>query len=171
VKGLVLGLVLLTSCGWHQGLLVPAGGEEARSVGVAIFDNQSLEPDLEADFAGYLSAAVADYVNLTLESPEHADLVVRGVVLDYRRRNGIRSRDNELLEGSARLEVSAELVRRSDGRVLRTAQTGLWAEYPTGTPALTTPGVGELPARERLFRNLADRLILELFSTGDTQEP
>ncbi len=170
MKVLLLGLAFVASCGWHQGLVVPQGGELARTVGVEIFDNQSPEPDLEADFAGYLSEALVDYVGLTLAEPGRADLVVRGVVLDYRRRNGIRSRDNELLEGSARLEVSAELVRRSDGVVLKSAETGLRAEYPTGTPTLTSPGVGELPARARLFRNLADRLILELFSESEIEE-
>jgi hypothetical protein len=143
--------------------VAPEGGEGARTISLEIFGNLSPEPDLEADFAPYLSAAVLDDLDLELAAPGHGDLVLRGTVLDFRRKNGIRSRDNQLLEGSVRIEVSAELVRRSDGLVLKSAQTGLWAEYATGTPALTTPGVGEEPARARLFKNLADRLVLELF--------
>lgn len=154
-----------SACGWHQGLVAPDPGAE--SVGVEIFGNVSPEPGVEADLAPYLSAALVDWVALDFAAPADADLVVRGTVTEFRRRNGIRSQDNELLEGSVRIETTAQLVRRSDGAVLRTASTGLWAQYPTGTPSLNAPGVGEGPARERLYRNLADRLILELFRSEE----
>jgi len=166
VKRAALFLVVaMTACGWHQGLVVPESAGDVQSIGIEIFGNETPEPDLEADFAPYLSESVVSFIDLQLRAPDRSDLVVRGTVTGFRRRNGIRSRDNELLEGSVRIEVTAELIRRSDGEVLKTASTGLWAEYPTGTPALTTPGVGEEPARARLFRNLADRLVLELFDS------
>lgn len=158
-------LLAVAACGWHQGLVVPESAGEVHSIGIEIFGNESPEPDLEADFAPFLSRAVSDYLDLDLVSPSRGDLVIRGTVINFRRRNGIRSSDNQLLEGSVRVEVTAELVRRADGEVLESASTGLWAEYPTGTPALTTPGVGEEPARARLFKNLADRLVLELFES------
>lgn len=161
----LLLLALTAACGWHRSLVGPE--PTAQTVSAEIFANTSREPDVEADFAPHLSAALVDYVALTYTTPAAADLVVRGTITNVRRRDGTRSKDNELLEGSVRVEVRAELVRRKDGKVLRTASTGLWAAYATGDPALNAPGVGEGPARERLYRNLADTLILELFAADE----
>lgn len=166
MKALALLLVTtLAACGWHQGLISP--DPNATTVAVEIFGNETGEPDVEADLAPHLSEALVNWVSLGFTNPDRADLLVRGTVTEFRRRNGIRSQDNELLEGSVRIEVRAELVRRKDGTVLRTAETGLWAEYATGTPVLNAPGLGEGPARERLYQNLADRLILELFAADE----
>lgn len=161
----LLALALVASCGWHQGLLAPEAAPHARTIGIKIFGNETMQPDVEADFAPHMSAAVLDYVQMDLAAPQSSDLVIRGTVIEFRRRNGIRSEDNELLEGSVRVEVTAELVTRLDQTVLATAQTGLWAEYATGTVALSSPGIGEDPALQRLYRNLADRLVLELFDS------
>lgn len=156
---------LLSACGWHHGLIGP--DPSASTVSAELFGNTSREPDVEADFAPHLSEALINWVDLTYTSAPSADLLVRGTITNVRHRNGIRSKDNELLEGAVRIEVTGELVRRKDGKVLRTASTGLWAEYATGTPLLNAPGLGEGPARERLYQNLADRLILELFAAEE----
>lgn len=160
---LAAALLGLASCGWHQGLVAPDSAPDARTIGIQIFGNETLEPGLEADLSKHLSQAVVDYVQLDLAPPGSADLLVRGTVTNFRRRDGIRSEINELLEGSVRVELTAELVHRRDNRVLNQVETGLWAEYATGTPALNSPGIGEGPARQRLLQNLATRLVLELF--------
>ncbi len=140
------------------------------TVGVEIFGNTSPEPGLEADFARHLSGALIDFVALRFEAPDKADLIIRGELSDYRRRNGIRSQDNQLLEGSVRIEVHADLIARSTGRVLASASQGLWADWATGTPGLQAPGIGEYQARERVMQNVADRLILDLFARTVDEE-
>ena len=163
--------LLAAGCGWHAGYLAPPGAPNASTVGVELFGNDSPEPGLEADLAPFLSRALVDYVGLDLDDPRKADLVIRGSILDFRRRGGVRSEENELLEGSTRIEVLAELVRASDGEVLSTATTGLWADWAIGGPGLTGPGLGEDAARTRLFANLADRLVLDLFAGSSDENP
>lgn len=170
IAGLCLGALLSSACGWHAGLLAPEGVPADSSVGVEIFGNTSPEPDLEADLARHLSGALVDFVALEFESPESADLIIRGALTGFTRRNGIRSQDNELLEGSVRIDVEASLVHRVSGKVLRTARQGLWADWATGTPGLSGPGIGERPARERVLQNVADRLILDLFAHPADEE-
>lgn len=173
---LSLGLLLvllaqLSSCGWHAGLLAPPGMPDNTSVGVEIFGNTTPEPGLEADFSRHISGALVDFVALPYAAPDAADLVVRGELKNYRRRNGIRSDDNELLEGSVRIDVQAHLVVRQTGQVLASASQGLWADWALGTPELTAPGSGEYQARERVLQNLADRLVLDLFTNPVDREP
>lgn len=163
-----------SSCGWHAGLLAPThleGVTEDATIGVEIFGNETPEPGLEADFAPYLSGAVVDLVAMGFESAERADLVVKGTLNRYQRRNGIRSQDNQLLEGSVRIDVAAALILRSTGETLATANQGLWADWATGTPGLGAPGLGEFQARERLLQNLADRLVLDLFAKTVEVDP
>jgi len=134
------------------------------TIGVEIFGNSSPEPGLEANFASHMSGALVDFVALGFEAPDKADLVIRGEMTGYRRRNGIRSQDNDLLEGSVRIEVRADLIARATEEVLASATQGLWADWATGTRELSAPGLGEYQGRERVLQNLADRLVLDLFS-------
>ncbi|MFT4711210.1 MAG: hypothetical protein ACI9D0_001054 [Bacteroidia bacterium] len=171
---LVLLATAASSCGWHAGLLAPThfeGVTEDATIGVEIFGNETPEPGLEADFAPYISGALVDFVAMDFEAADRADLIVKGTLTRYRRRNGIRSQDNQLLEGSVRIEVTAELILRSTGEALATANQGLWADWATGTPGLGAPGIGEIQARERLLQNLADRLVLDLFTQTAEVEP
>mgnify|MGYP000736829811 CR=1 FL=1 len=168
--GALAALLTLGGCGWHQGYLAPPGAEEARTIGIQPFGNDSPEPGLEADLAPHLSEAVVDWVDLELVRPGRADLLVRGKVLDLRRQGGVRSEDNELLESITRIEVAAELVRTSDDTVLATATGGLWGDWAIGGAALSGPGQGEDQARERVLANLADRLVLDLFAKATDVE-
>lgn len=145
-----------SGCGWHVGGLAPEG---ARSVGVEIFwtNERVLERDLEPALQSELSRAVGDLSGLPLARVGDADLVVRGRIQEYRRRSGIRSPDNELLETGLRLQVDAELFDRRSGEVLESAPARIWSGY-----ALL--GIGqESAAQERALRNLAETLALELF--------
>ena len=159
-------LAMAAGCGWNQGYLATPGAPDATTVGVELFDNESPEPGLEARLAPHLSEALVDWVGLDLETPGRADLVIRGTVLDLRRRGGVRSKDNELLGASTRIEVSASLERRSDGEILATTTSGLWADWAVGGAALSGPGLGEDRARDRLLGNLADRIVLDLFAAA-----
>lgn len=177
---LMLGL-LLCACGYHTGLVAPEG---ARTIGVEFFGNDGPLRDVEIQLQTELSLALARMLPARQVEPSSADLIVRGRVIDYSRRSGIRSPDNELLETGIRITVEASLLdpterygpkgQKLPPRVLRTARTLAESGYRLDEPD------GERAARARAMRNLADRLALDLFgpvayepdtNTAQTEEP
>ena len=160
------------ACGYRTGLLAP---ENARTVGVEFFGNDGPLRDLEVQLQSELSQAVARMVAVRIVDPEGAELLVRGRVVDYSRRSGIRSPQNVLQETGVRITVEASLVdpkRRLDAdgkplplRVLRQARTMSESGYRTEEPD------GEAAARARALRNLADRLTLDLFGAVAYEPP
>jgi hypothetical protein len=164
LRGLLAALGLgalgagLAGCGYSTGQVITV---ERRSVGVEIFDNGSREPDLERDLHLVLSRSVRDLVHAPLVAPAEAELRLQGGILEYRRRGGIRSADNELLETGVGLTVEARLVDR-EGVVLATSRPGtVWVGY------LVDEVEGEVDARDRALRNIADRIVLDLFTALD----
>lgn len=153
----------LAGCGWHAGLVAPAG---ARTVGVEVATRAPtvLERGLEPLVSDALSRAVSDLVGLPLVSPAEADLVLRGEILDYRRRGGVRSVENQLRETAVRIDVRATLVDQRDGSLAAEALEGLWSGYVLGDPA------EERTAQERAVTHLAETLVLELFQPGAQKE-
>jgi len=103
-------------------------------------------------------------VNAPLVAPSHASLVVRGRVVDYSRQAGVRSVDNVLLERGVRITIEGQLVRRTrdpDGTPREEVlEAGLFAS-DSGFRAAEAEG--EHDARERVLRNSADRMVLDLF--------
>ena len=171
----------LAACGYHTGLTVPEG---TRTIGIEFFGNEGPLRDVEVQLQSELAQAVERMVRVRIVDPTHADLVLRGRVLGYNRRGGIRSQDNKLLETGIQITVEATLVDTkrqfdSDGnplppRVLRKAVTSTSSGYRIEEPD------GERAARARAMRNLADRLTLDLFGAvayeptdpaAQTQEP
>lgn len=160
------GLALLLgtgACGWSAGLSAPEGGE---SIGVEVFvsERHILERDLGPPLSDAITRAVADLVGAPIESPGRADLVLKGEILEYRRRAGVRNRDNELVETGVFFEASARLVDRRTGSVVApTRKAQVWSGY-----ALDRASVGnEALARERAIRYVAETLVLDLFGRGD----
>jgi hypothetical protein len=164
-RALVLaGLALaLLGCGYRAGFTIP----EQKTVGVAIFGNTSKERDVERDLHGALSEAVQRLVASPLVTPSTADYLIDGYVVEYARRSGIRSKDNVRLETGVRISVVAELVRqtgRADGRepapedVVRRVTVFDERGYLLADP------LGESRARELVLRNLAERIVVELFA-------
>lgn len=148
-------------CGWRTGVggTLPEGG----TVGVQFLDNQTRVPDLEIEVAHVLADALIDRVGLRPEHPTSADYVVRGTIVDYERRSGVRTRDNELLETGVRIEVQVELVRREDGAVLAEATRTLSAGFAIDDRGLATDAPAEREQRARLLRHLGEGLVLDLF--------
>lgn len=195
-RALFLGLALcggaLAGCGWQRGLVAP---EDGARVGVEVFrlGRDVFERGLEAELHAELTRAVSDLVGARLVAPERADWVLRGTIEGYRRRGGIRSRENQLRETAVQLDIRAELVARRDGRgALPPAPAAAGRPLPGGEAA---PGEGaaggaaapdaaadrttqvrvwsgygldvptnERPARQRALRFLAETIVLDLFA-------
>jgi lipopolysaccharide assembly LptE-like protein len=186
------GLCLaLAACGYSTGLTIPQAPEPMlqvpapsvaqgaaepavpvgplRTVGVEFFANDSPVRDLERDLQAALSRSVERLVRAPLISPKHSDVVLRGRILDYARRSGIRSPQNQLLETGVRIVVEGELARRpapgqdpaDPSLILRRTRFGTESGYRL----LETQG--EADARTRVLENLADRLVLDLFAPLD----
>jgi hypothetical protein len=148
--------LLIAACGYRTGFTVP----DAQSVAVEIFGNDSKERDLEVELHDHLTDALDRLIDAPIVTPERADLVIRGTVLEYARRGGIRNTDNVLLENGVRITVQARLVRPGEDaheQVLRQLKVaddrGFLVEDP----------LGEMDARARVLRHIADRLVLDLF--------
>ena len=144
-------------CGWHAGLEPPGG---ARTVGVEIFTTGEgvLERNLEPLLHRELSRAVTDLVGAPLVSAGEADLVLRGRIMRYRRRSGVRNKDHELIETGVQVSARAELVDRLTGRVVRPAvEASLWSGYVLGDLE------AEDAARDRVLRNICETMVLDLF--------
>jgi hypothetical protein len=175
-------------CGYSTGLSVPPG---IHTVGVEVFGNDGRLRDLELELHNLLSDSVERLVHARLVDPNQADLVLRGRIVEYRRRGGIRSTDNELLEDGVRISVEVQLVRRFAQSVVapgpepdRTPPEPSPRDdrntLPTTAPnervlrpmratqefgfRIAEPN-GEALARERTLINLADRIVLDLFGT------
>lgn len=152
-----LALAGSSACGWHAGVGAPAG---AHSVGVeaVVREGKVLERGLEPQLTDALSEAVVDWVDLPLVSPAQADLVVRGEVLEYRRRGGVRTEENELVETAVFIRARAELYDRRRGHAVGEAvQAQEWSGFALDDPS------NEDAARQRALRHVAVSLILELF--------
>ncbi len=151
-----LGL-LCAACGWHAGLGAPAG---ARTVGVEAVRREGsvLERGLEPRLTDALSAAVVDWVDLPLVAPDEADLVVRSELLEFRRRGGVRTTENELIETAVFVRASAVLYDRRSGNPLgEPVQAQQWSGYALDDVT------NEDEARDRALRHVAVSLVLELF--------
>ncbi|MCC6408951.1 MAG: hypothetical protein IT453_17455 [Planctomycetes bacterium] len=147
-------------CGYNTGFLV---SKNVGSIGVEVFDNISKVRDLEADVHDYLTESLRSRTEAHLVPPSLAELVIRGRVLDYSRRSGIRNRDNQLLETGVQIAVEAELVRRrADPEAQEEVLRRIQVEEESGFRLQEANG--ELDARDRVLRRLADRIVLELLS-------
>jgi hypothetical protein len=160
-QGLVRAAAVLAAlaggCGWHAGLQAPEAGG---SVGVAFFDQvpgvleRGLEPRLQTE----LSRVVSEMVHAPLEAPDRADYVIEGEILEYRRRSGVRTDDNELVESGVRMIATARLVDRQTGALVGApAHAEVWSGY-----ALDAADA-ENAAQERVLRYLAESIVLDLF--------
>jgi hypothetical protein len=194
---------LAGACGYTTGMRVPQA--EGRTVGIDFFDNLTPERDIERELHEELSRVVLQLVDAPLRAPDHSDLVLRGTVVRYQRRGGIRNPDNELLETGIRLEARGSLWRRrrpSDPPPLPRAERqerskerlgydhrrGLtyerdfsrppvladfdeaeWIEVKTARAQVQIGYIlgdagNEEAARDRALRNVAERLVLDLFT-------
>ena len=163
--GALCGLAAIGTgaCGYRAGFELGAG----QQIGVAIFDNQSLERDIERELHAQLTDAVQRMVASPLVSPGRADYRIEGRVVEYRRRTGIRDIDNRRLESGVQIIVSARLVRavapggRADddsSRIVREITVSDERGFLFADP------LGEASARDEVLRNVADRIVIDLMA-------
>jgi hypothetical protein len=154
--GLALGLLCLAACGYSTGIRVK---DRVGSVGITVFGNKTLERDLEREFQDEISHAIRSYTDARIQPPDTAEILVRGTVLEYQRRGGIRSADNVLLETGVYVEAEAGLYDRRSDRALGPQQRArVWIGF------VLDEFEGEATARARAIRFVSEQLVLELFA-------
>jgi hypothetical protein len=153
---LAIAAGLLGSCGYSTGIRV---ADRMRSVGVPFFGNQTLERDVERPMQDALTKAIRSLTDVPIGEPATAEVVMRGTILEYHYRDGIRSSDNELLETGLYVQVEAGLYDNASDRPLgpqRRAQ--VWIGYVVDDPTAASN------AQDRAIRHVAEELVLELFA-------
>jgi len=167
------------SCGYTTGFTLP----DSQTVGVAIFDNDSKQRDIEIEVHTAVTDSLDRMVGATVVDPRNADLVITGTVVSYTHRSGIRDKDNVRLENGVRITLKAQLVRRGSGPPSAEPVTAKRKEKKLGKEPsengdqvlrqitvnedrgfLIQDQFGESKARSEALRNLADRLVLDLFA-------
>lgn len=147
---------LLSACGYSTGIRV---ADRIHDVGVPFFGNETLERDIERPMQDALTTAIRSLTDVPIGEPAKSEVVLRGVILEYHRRGGIRSADNELLETGLYVQVEAGLYDNQSDRPLgpqRRAQ--IWIGYAIDDPT------AESTARDRAIRFVAEELVLDLFA-------
>lgn len=150
----ILGALPAAGCGYSSSLRV---SERYPSLGLEVFGNDSYERDLERPLHDQMSLALRDLSDARLVSPGQAAAVLRGKILLYQRRAGIRSEDNVLLETGVRIEVEASLFVQGNpvrGPVRASSAIGYTLDDPNN----------EQEARDRALRHIAEELILTLLT-------
>jgi len=153
---LALAAGMLGSCGYSTGIRV---ADRMRSVGVPFFGNETLERDIERPMQDALTSAIRSLTDVPIGEPATSEVVLRGVILEYHRRGGIRSTDNELLETGLYVQAEAGLYDNATDRPLgpqRRAQ--VWIGYVLDDPTAASD------AQDRAIRYVAEELVLDLFA-------
>jgi len=181
MKWLIAAVLCLSaaSCGYSAGLRAPEGHN---SIGLELFGNSSDLRDLEADLYQAISLSMNQLVQSPLVAPDDADLVVRGRILEYRRRGGARDEKNLLQETGVRISLEAYLFNPSTGQqVGQLAQSTIETGYTVGQGSLDTSTIdetrrdptlersNEVSARARTLRLAAEELVFELFAPAPVE--
>jgi len=156
VAALALGAGMIASCGYSTGIRV---ADRMSSVGVPFFGNSTLERDIERPMQDALTSAIRSLTDVPIGEPATSAVVLRGVILEYHRRGGIRSTDNELLETGLYIQAEAGLYDNATDRPLgpqRRAQ--VWVGYVLDDPTASSD------AQDRAIRYVAEELVLDLFA-------
>ena len=155
----LLAALAAAGCGYTPGL-APArpDGRPSRTIGISMFGNESLLPNLEWQLHQALSDAARRHTSLELVAPEVADIVIAGRVKAFRRQAGARTTGNRFVETREILTVEAFALDGDGGP--RIARTDFEVGFGT---AIDVPG-REPAARANALRNSADRILLTLLA-------
>lgn len=154
----ILASLSAAGCGYSTGLKV---AERYPSLGLEIFGNDSFVRDLEVLLNDQMSRALRDMSDARLVEPGRADAVLRGRILGYNRRAGIRSPENVLLETGVRIDVEASLFVHGQLEPVRKHRASSAVGYTLDDPD------NEMEARDRALRHIAEELVLTLLAPAD----
>lgn len=117
---LALGLLLCGCAGYRLG---PTSGQQsgAKSVQITPFVNNSVEPGLADEVTSSLRKAVQRDGTFRLNTRGDADLIITGIITDYRRRELSLLRDDLRTVRDYQVTISAQvnIRERATGRVLQ----------------------------------------------------
>ena len=153
-------LLITFGCNYTAGLQLP---DDARTIGVDVYGNNSNLRNLGAELTGEITRAISDLVHLPLVPPEKADYVIQGTVLGYTRSNGARDNKNRQLQTSIQISIRSSLVNRRTKKVLRSTVTALGTGLVIERGIIADDTPQEIAGRDRAIENLATRIVLDLF--------
>jgi hypothetical protein len=156
MKLALLTVALCAGCGYSTGLRLAPGHD---SIGVELFRNDSPVRDLERDLHMALAKSTRNLVDAPLVAPSQASVVVRGRILDFHLRGGVRNQQNQLVETAVTVRVESSLWDGRTGELLvapvrSTVQVGFVLD------GLESEG----QTIQRALDNLADAIVLELLT-------
>lgn len=172
---LLAPLLALASCGYSTNMRLPDGYD---TVALEVFENSTDLRNLEADLYQAMSQSMVQYVSAPLVAPGQSDLVIRGRIVEYRRRGGVRNEVNRLDETGVRITLEAHLYNKITGaQVGRTVRATKETGYIIGEGTLDLSTIDETrrntilemeaerAARARTLRLVCEEIVFELFAT------
>jgi len=158
--GLLASLLLgLCACGYSAGLRAPLG---AKTLGVSVFDNDSMYPELERELYQALSDQAARMVSADVATPTRADLAITGRILEYERLYGVTGIENQLLQTGVRVRLSAWLEDRRLGE-----RVGQVIVVDQAVRYVIDAGQGEATARQDALAQLGQEILVDLLTQAD----
>jgi hypothetical protein len=158
-RGALLAGLWLCGCGYSTGVRLPAGYE---TVGLSVFDNAGPEPRIERDLFASLSRQTSRMLAAEVRSPDRAELVIRGQILDYRRLSGVLSSEGQLQQSGVRVLLVAWIEDRRLG-----VRLGDPIQFDQSVRYVVRAGQEESGARREALDHIAQELVLDLFNQVD----
>lgn len=158
---MLCGLAVLTGCAGYR--LGPSNGETAgeRTIQIIPFDNHTLEPRLGDAVTAALRKQLQRDGTFRLATREAGDIVVRGVVTGYGRRQQSFSSEDQATALDYRISLTARITARERGtdRVLLDQPVTGYTLVRVG-PDLTSAERQAMPLlAEDLARNVTSLLV------------
>jgi len=154
----VLGLSLLTACGYHAG----AVGGESETLAVAMYGNRTREPLLEKELTNFLiSELVRSPSFVPLNPGQSSDLSLEGDVTGYANTAVAYDADDDIVRYLVSVSALTTLREEPSGRVLWKGGAEASQEYPADDDKDLQRQFEEqarLAAIERLAEEIVQRL-------------
>ncbi len=159
----VLFVLLASGCGYH----VPTAGDKwagegGRTLCVELFANRTTEPYLDSILTDEVSVQLSRLRQVELtEACNRADLKLGGTITSFSRSNLAYNPNDEVSEYSASVAATAQLVRRTDGKVLWQGSLSRSETY-SAQDNKSQQQAGESLAARTASRRLAEDLVARL---------
>lgn len=152
---LAVGIVLCVGCGYSTRFPVPEG---VSTIAVELFQNRTLYREVEFEFTNALRREVSAKTSLDIASPDEADAVITGEIIDYQRRILRESRSDRPTEYRIIVTVSYKVTNQKTGAVIAERK-----RLRRGADYQLLRGQVERQAREEAIRELARNLVQDAF--------